>query len=89
MLSQINGNAPIGMLHPFILWALADERDYLAGVPRTGKILEVISEAVKGTPRERGRDRALFGTGAGYDVIEPCYAYLVDSVFSLFTLPHP
>ena len=69
------------------LWALADERNYLAGVPRTGKTLGAISKAVKGTPCERGCDRALLGTEAGYDAIELRCVYLVDSVLRLHSIP--
>ena len=68
------------------LWALADERNYLAGVPRTGKTLGAISKAVKGTPCERGCDRALLGTEAGYDAIELSCGLCVT--FALYTLPH-
>ena len=85
MSNQISENAPIGMVYPFILWALADKGCYPAGVPRTGKTLVAISEPVKGTPCERGRDRALLFIEVGHGVIELCCVYLVHTI--LHTIP--
>jgi hypothetical protein len=63
-LSQTSENALIGTTHPFISWSLAEEGNYPAGAPHTGRTLEVISETVKGTPCAQWRDRALLCTMA-------------------------